>query len=367
MEEHIELYKELRPKRWDELIGQEEVADSLQSSILNNKLPSAYIFSGGSGTGKTTTAFILAKAVNCENLDPETANPCNECSTCRAIDDHSQIGVSYLSAAQRSGVDEMRDIIENASMKVPINKQVFIIDEVHNASNKALEAFLIPLEDPKMNSMFLFCTTEIEKVKGTLQSRLPSLKFNNIGAETMEDYLWDVNDKKNLNLTEEVIRNAVKTGRGNVRSALNYLETVRHTEDFEGGTDFGEQLLNAMATKKIENIFTVVNEASESGIFMRDFAEQLYEDLRNLLLFNAGVNPDMLGVIPVDDPEDVVKGLLGRRGMTLILDEVGLAITQMSRGNDARITLEIALVKSLERLRSLYRQLVARKRKLADG
>lgn len=361
MNDYVELYKELRPRVWKDLIGQQSVARSLQANILNNKLVGTYLFSGPSGVGKTSTALILAKAVNCENPNPKNANPCNVCDTCIAIDEGSQIGISYFSAAQKGGVDDMREIVENASMKVPIKKQVFIIDEIHNASDKAFEALLVPVEDKKMNALFILCTTEIEKIKDTLISRFQSYKFNKIDSNTMEKYLEHINKVKELDLSEDVIKESVKKGRGNVRATLTYLEKVRYSGEIQGDTDFGEQLLEALSERKVENVFNVISEASNNGISMRDFAEQLFEDLRNLLLFNAGVDEELTGIIPVDNPEDIIKGMLGVRGITLLLDEIGEAITQMSRGNDYRISLEIALVKGLEKLRKLYKALVARK------
>lgn len=363
MSDYVELYKELRPRVWKDLIGQQSIARALQSNILNNKLVGTYLFSGASGTGKTSTALILAKAVNCENLNPKNANPCNVCDTCIAIDEGTQIGINYFSAAQKSGVEDMRKIVEESTTKVPIKKQVFIIDEIHNASDKAFEALLVPVEDKKMSSIFILCTTEIEKVKDTLISRFQSFKFNKIDANTMEKYLEHINKVKELDISNEIIKEAVKKGRGNVRATLTYLETVRYTGELQGDTDFGEQLLEGLATKKIENVFNVISEASNNGISMRVFSEQLFEDLRNLLLYNAGVSEELTGIIPVDNPEKIIKGLLGNRGITLLLDEIGNAITQMSRGNDSRISLEIALVKGIEELRKLYKIIVARKGK----
>lgn len=361
MDNYVELYKELRPKVWEDVIGQKNITNSLKSNIKSNKLPSAYLFAGPSGSGKTTSALILAKAVNCLQPLPN-GDPCNTCEVCEAIDDGSQIGVSYFSAAQKSGVDEMREIVEKSSMKVPIKKQIFIIDEIHNASNKAFEALLIPLEDTKMNSMFIFCTTEIEKVPPTLLSRFPTLKFNKIDAETMTEYLSEVNEMKDLGLTQETVLEAVRKGRGNVRSSLNFLETIRYSENQMEETDFGSQLLLAIASKKIDNMFAVISEASNNGVSIRDLSEQLFEDLRNLLLYQAGVSEELIGVIPVDNPERVIKGMLGSRGILLITEELGEAITQMSRGNDYRISLEIALVKSLEKLRKLYKSLMERRK-----
>lgn len=171
MSTNMELYKKYRPKTWDDVIGQDGVVKSLKNDVLSHKRYSAYLFAGPRGCGKTTLAWILAKAVNCPNLLPD-GSPCNECEVCKSIDNQSSLGVTYVSAANMPGVADVREMTNTAFRKSIIKRQVFIVDEIQRYGQAALDAFLIPIESDHMESLFIFCTTEINKIPKNFTSRM---------------------------------------------------------------------------------------------------------------------------------------------------------------------------------------------------
>lgn len=341
---HIELYKKYRPTKWAGLIGQEKVAKSLQAAVVADKIPTAYLMSGPRGCGKTSAAFLLAKAVNCEQ--PVQGNPCNVCQICVSIDNNSQPGVTYISAAQKSGVDDIRELVQQARLQMPIKKQVFIIDEIHNLKQgKGFEALLIPLEEKTMPALFIFCTTEIEKVPQTILSRVQQRRFTLVGAEQMLSYIQKIGAREKLNLTEEDYESAVREGRGSVRDTLTSLETIVTLG--AGQPSFGGQLLEAIAGKSMGKVYQVLAEANQESVDFRALSEQLFEDLRDLLLLAAQVDRRLVGAVPVADVEGFLAKVGGHRGLFALLNEVGEAITHMANGMDSRIMLEVALMKAL--------------------
>ena len=356
-EKHIELYKKYRPSKWIELIGQQKVAKSLQSAVKAEKLPTAYLFAGPRGCGKTSAALLLAKSLNCLNPTP-TLDPCNKCEVCEAVDAGRQLGVNYISAANKGTVDDIRGIVQQARLHQPVKRQVWIIDEVHSISRQAFDALLIPLEEKNMPALFIFCTTEIDRIPQTILSRIQQRRFTLVDADEMISFATKVTKKENLTISEDAIKDAVRQGRGSVRDTLSALEAISETGSFS--LSVGGQLLEAISSKNLTEILSVISQANSDGQDCRDLAEQLFEDLRDLLLSASGVDPSLVGVIPVSDEAKVTRGLLGKRGIMLSMDEIGDAITQMTMGADARIHLEIGLVKTLNQLKRLQKAIDAR-------
>ena len=154
--DYMDLYKKYRPKTWGEVVGEKPVVDSILTAVKNNALPSAYLFSGPRGCGKTTVARLLAKTLNCTNLD-EDFNPCNECSACKAIDSNSFLGVHYISAANNGDIGSIRNILSSIQRRtLGVKRPIWIIDEFQNLSKQAFDTFLIPLEQDSPNALFIF-------------------------------------------------------------------------------------------------------------------------------------------------------------------------------------------------------------------
>lgn len=349
---YIELYKEYRPRVWDDLIGQEKVAKSLQSAVKNNKIPTAYLFSGTRGVGKTSAALLLAKSINCENPDKD-ANPCNECDICISIDNNNQFGVHYISMANQGTTDDIRELVRKAELNQPIKKQVFILDEIHTIHKQAFDSLLIPLEKKNNPALFILCTTEIDRIPQTILSRVQQRKFNAVDADTMREHLNDIRTRSGLDFSDDEIEAAIRMGRGSVRDTLTSLDNILETGSEQ--TSFGAQLLVALAKKDIALTLGVMAEASQNSVNFRDFAEQLFEDLRDLLLISNNVDRSLVSIIPVDNEEAIIKGLCGKTGIIRLMGEVGDAITQMSTGMDSRIRMELALIKGIQSLNAIIK------------
>ena len=217
------LYRKYRPTTFDDVIGQEHITDSLKAQVESGHLSHAYIFIGTRGTGKTTCARILAKAVNCEN--PVNGNPCCKCDSCRGIADGSIMDIVELDAASNNGVDNVRALREEAVFSpANVKKRVYIIDEVHMLSTAAFNALLKILEEPPEHLMFILATTELQKVPATILSRCQRHSFRRIENEELSRYLLNISSKENLGLTAEAATVISGLAEGSVRDALSMLD-----------------------------------------------------------------------------------------------------------------------------------------------
>lgn len=359
MNDYVELYKKSRPKTWDEIIGQDRIVKSLRSAVEKNSIPTAYLFSGPRGCGKTTAALIMAKAINCENPQPG-GNPCNECDTCRNIDSGSQIGVNYVSMANFGSVDSVKEIMKSARLSQPLKKQVWILDEVHNLKNKqgAFDAMLIPLEDENMPSLFILCTTEAQKVPATIMSRVQQRVFRTVESSVMTKYVKELVQKYDIkDVTDKEIREAVKNGNGSVRDTLSDFDAIMVT----GGsseTSYGDQLLDSISEASLEKTLQVVKHAVSEGFENYDLAEQLFRDLEMMYLISSGVrDKDLLG--PQYHGEDsikIAKNLMGMEGCFKLLIILEESINAMESGSDPNMRLEMACVKMIYILKSIRKK-----------
>ena len=217
------LYRKWRPQTFADVIGQQHVTDTLRAQLQSGRLSHAYLFTGTRGTGKTTCAKILARAVNCEH--PVNGDPCNECAACRGILDGSVLDVTEIDAASNNGVDNIRDLRdETRYTPAQVKKRVFIIDEVHMLSIGAFNALLKTLEEPPEHVLFILATTELHKVPATILSRCQRFDFRRIGAEDIARRLLDVAAGEGIELTEGAARLIARLADGAMRDALSMLD-----------------------------------------------------------------------------------------------------------------------------------------------
>ena len=212
-----------RPQNFDDLIGQDVVVETITNSIKANKVPNAYLFTGIRGVGKTTIARIVAKALNCKN---EIQNNCrNKCDNCQAITNSNHIDVLEMDAASRTGVDDVRELIEFSRYGPTSSKyKIFIIDEVHMLSKQAFNALLKTLEEPPEYLKFIFATTEIKKIPVTVISRCQRFDLSRIKSSELFSYIKNIKDKEGVKITDEALKLIVKISEGSVRDALSLLD-----------------------------------------------------------------------------------------------------------------------------------------------
>ena len=283
-----------RPQTFDDLIGQDVVAETIFNSIKANKVPNAYLFTGIRGIGKTTTARIVAKSLNCSNgID----NLCkkNHCENCDAISNSNHIDVLEMDAASKTGVDDVRDLIEFSRYGPTTAKyKIFIIDEVHMLSKQAFNALLKTLEEPPEYLKFIFATTEIKKIPITVVSRCQRFDLSRIKSLELFDFIKKIKDKENGNASDDALKLIVKISEGSVRDALSLLDRALLTLDKDKELDlpaaqkiFGyfdkSQLINLFQLifeakeKKVLNAYReIYNQGVEPKIFINDFLELLY-------------------------------------------------------------------------------------------
>src|SRR4051794_28151440 len=218
------LYRRYRPRRFSEVRGQEHVVRALRNAVVNQREGQAYLFSGPRGTGKTTSARILAKVLNCER--PVDGEPCCECASCLAVEQGTSYDVHELDAASNNGVDAMRDLIERASLGTPGRHKVYILDEVHMLSKAAEAALLKTLEEPPPHVVFVLATTAPQRVSDTTRSRTQHLRFHLPPAEILADHVrWVVGDA-GLDVNDVAIDAALAQGAGSARDTLSALELI---------------------------------------------------------------------------------------------------------------------------------------------
>ncbi len=217
------LYRKWRPQTFDEVIGQQQVTETLKNQVISGRLSHAYLFIGSRGTGKTTCARILAKAVNCEN--PVNGNPCGNCRSCRGIADGTVLDIVELDAASNNGVDNVRLLREEAVFSpTAVRKRVYIVDEVHMLSNAAFNALLKILEEPPEHLIFILATTELTKVPATILSRCQRYSFKRIPEDALQGRLEYVARQEGLELAEDAAALLPRWADGPLRDGLSLLD-----------------------------------------------------------------------------------------------------------------------------------------------
>ena len=336
------LYRRYRPRRFDELKGQDHVVRALRNAVINNREGQAYLFSGPRGTGKTSTARILAKVLNCEKL--KDGEPCGKCNSCLSIDAGSSYDVLELDAASNNGVDNMRDLIERAALGNPGRHRVFILDEVHMLSKPAEAALLKTLEEPPDHVVFVLATTDPQKVSETIRSRTQHLQFHLLPLLELKEHVrWVVADAK-LVVSEDAIDRVVQLGGGSVRDTLSALELV-----VASGGDVEEQIsLDEFIESFIDHdpgrALAAVGSAVQFGADPRALTEDIVRYLRDAFL--SLMAPELVQ-LPKERAE-IVGEQARRMGATSVvraIEVLGDVLIEIRHAPDARLLLEVAVVK----------------------
>jgi DNA polymerase-3 subunit gamma/tau len=336
------LYRRFRPARFAELRGQDHVVRALQGAVKNDRISHAYLFSGPRGTGKTTTARILAKALNCEH--PVDGDADAVCASCLAIAKGTSLDVIELDAASNNGVVDIRDIIAGAWHGTPGRWKVYIFDEVHQLSKAASAALLKTLEEPPPHVVFVLATTDPHKVLPTIRSRTQHLEFRLIGAETLATLLHDVKGAAGLGADDATIEAAVRLGRGSARDALSALDQLLATGSLEEAQPVFDGLLAALVGDDAVGALRSLAVLSREGWDPEQLAENFAAEVRQVFLLQ--VAPDVADAIDADRERLLKWGQeLGLAKSVRILETVGRAIREMKSAPEKIVMLEVAMVR----------------------
>ena len=338
---HQTFYRKYRPSKFSEVLGQEHVIATLENALKDDKLGHAYIFSGPRGTGKTSTARILAKTANCEQH--EDGNCCDACESCIAFNNGSSLTVTELDAASNNKVEDIRELISTVGYATPGKRKFIILDEVHMLSTAASNAFLKTLEDPPQKVTFVMCTTDPQKILDTVKSRSQHLSFNLLGSKQLDEHVRWVLKDSNIELPDSDIAFVVKSGHGSVRDTLSALEQVVMAGGTPIETGYLDTILEAISIMDIGAIMVALNEALIQGETPRQIAEQTAEGLRNTFL--ASMNAPLPELMP-EEAESFKEwsNKIPPNVSTMLLTELGKAISKINNSTSPRLELELAFL-----------------------
>ena len=361
----LALYRRYRPESFAEVIGQEHVTDPLQQALRNNRVNHAYLFSGPRGCGKTTSARILARCLNCEQ--GPTPTPCGVCQSCQdlARNGPGSIDVIEIDAASHGGVDDARDLREKAFFGPAASRyKIYIIDEAHMVTPAGFNALLKVVEEPPEHLKFIFATTEPEKVIGTIRSRTHHYPFRLVPPGTLRDYLGEVCGKEGIPVEDGVLPLVVRAGAGSVRDSMSVMDqllagaaaagvTYAMATGLLGYTDGSllDSVVEAFATGDGAAAFEVVDRVVEGGSDPRRFVADLLERLRDLVILAAVPDATEKGLI--DAPVDVVErmqaqaGAFGAAELSRAADLVNEGLTEMRGATTPRLQLELICARVL--------------------
>ncbi len=361
----LALYRRYRPESFAEVIGQEHVTDPLQQALRNNRVNHAYLFSGPRGCGKTTSARILARCLNCEQ--GPTPTPCGTCQSCRdlARNGPGSIDVIEIDAASHGGVDDARDLREKAFFGPASSRyKIYIIDEAHMVTSAGFNALLKVVEEPPEHLKFIFATTEPEKVIGTIRSRTHHYPFRLVPPGTLREYLGEVCGKEGIAVEEGVLPLVVRAGAGSVRDSMSVMDQLLAGAGEEGVTyamatsllgytdgSLLDSVVEAFATGDGAAAFEVVDRVIEGGNDPRRFVADLLERLRDLVILAAV--PDAADKGLIDAPADVIErmqaqaGTFGPAELGRAADIVNAGLTEMRGATSPRLQLELICARVL--------------------
>jgi len=353
------LARKWRPQRFDDVVGQDHVSRTLKNAIVSGRIHHAFLFIGSRGIGKTTSARILAKALNCLNSDTPTPEPCGECDNCRAIAEGNSIDVIEIDGASNNGVDNVREIRENIRM-VPSNSRykVYIIDEVHQLSVGAFNALLKTLEEPPAHAVFVLATTESHKIPATIISRCQRYDFRRVAVPKIVELLSAILEAEGRSAAPEALQAIARASEGGVRDAESILDelmtysdgeiTLADVVDVLGMVDWRvlQSLCDAILRQDIARQLVLIEEIVAGGKDLGQFVEDLLRYFRNLLVSKTANAADLLH-LPDEELEELNKmaGQFSLRTLISLVEQFSALVNGYDSQIAQRIALESLLIK----------------------
>jgi DNA polymerase-3 subunit gamma/tau len=354
------LYRKWRPRKWDEVVGQQHILQTLRNAISAERVGHAYLFAGPRGTGKTTIARLLAKAVNCLAEDP-ASRPCNQCEHCKAVNENRFMDLIEIDAASNTSVDDVRDLRDKINFSPSQGKyKIYIIDEVHMLSTAAFNALLKTLEEPPPHAIFVLATTEIHKIPATVLSRCQRHEFRRVPLDEVVTQLKQIVKDEKLKADDDALLLIARQGTGSLRDSISLLDqlastgekitlalaqTVLGTATSQTVLDLVEALKNGEPSVGLE----AIHKSLDAGSDARALARQIVDYLRSVLLIQMG-NPEQ-----VETTADVKKSMQSHAGafptaeVLRMIKAFNTAATDLRGGWQPSLNLELAFAESLER------------------
>ena len=355
------LYSKWRPQEWDSVIGQDHVIQTLRNAVSHDRVVHAYLFSGPRGTGKTTTARLLAKAVNC--LDPDlSVRPCNQCDHCRALNQGRFLDLIEIDAASNTSVDDVRDLREKINFSPNLGRyKVYVIDEVHMLSNAAFNALLKTLEEPPEHAIFVLATTEAQKIPATVLSRCQRHEFRRIKNSDIVARLREMAESEKLQVPDDVLELVARQSTGSLRDAISLLDQLASTGETIDlaltqtvlGTATSQAVMDLIAALLACDPPTgldQIHRALDAGSDVREFARQIVTYLRRVLLIQMGTED------PGGETPEIEMIMKQQAGQITTPDLIGVIRIFNSVAADTRskwhpgLPLEIAFLEACEKL-----------------
>ena len=356
------LYRKFRPLKFSEMVGQEHITRTLRNQIMSNRVGHAYLFNGGRGTGKTSAAKIMARAVNC--LNPQDGEPCNECEVCKAMLAGSLTDVVEMDAASNNSVEDIRVIRDEVNFLPTVAKyRVYIIDEVHMLSTGAFNALLKTLEEPPEHVKFILATTEPQKLPATILSRCQRFDFKRISVEDIIKRLKIICKESNINITDEALRMIAVLSEGALRDAISILERCAQDECETIDEDQIRELVGIPKLTYIRNLVTQIleknpekaieeiNEIIEAGKDLDNFLWEVIKYVKDILVYKSTKKLELYSKEELEYIEQISKDIEKERLLKIIYDLSELANT-MKWSTQKNIIFETGIIKECLDIRS---------------
>ncbi len=352
------LYRKWRPQAWDDVVGQQHIIRTLRQAVVSGRVAHAYLFSGPRGTGKTSTARILAKAVNCLAEDP-AARPCNQCHRCTAVNEGAYLDLIEIDAASNTSVEDVRDLRERVPFAPNDGRyKVYIIDEVHMLSAAAFNALLKTLEEPPAHAIFILATTEAHKIPATVVSRCQRHEFRRLSVEEMVAQLSAMAAAEGLQADRESLEAVARQATGSLRDAISLLDqlgslgeaiTLARTLEILGsaGNEAVQQLAACIAKGDTAEGLQIIHRATDAGADARQFARQTVDYLRGVMMAATG-NADLVEAAPETRARmKELAALLAPAALLHAIRAFSYAAGDLRSGWRPQLPLELALIDSI--------------------